>query len=459
MRIRKFEAATVQQAINKVKTELGDKAVILHTRTFPGRFFGLLGKPHVEVTAAIEEQQPLYSPLRGALRPPPSKPFEMAPPPSEEFKGAQNPAQAAAHEFLARMNQIRLGEKESPASPQTAADDSSGAVPQANSTSANQTPSNLDLIRFERLEVRFDQLANTMERLLSLSGPLGKMGVLTGVPDAWHSAMQHLLESNLSETVLTEIGAKLRGVPHPGQELETNMIRDVLAGFVKTKPPIERPESGQRVIALIGPTGVGKTTTLAKLASGLVVSSRTPTRVALITVDTYRLAAVEQLETYAKILNLDLHVVYGPEEMPDALSKCRDSDVVFLDTAGRSPRDDAQMADLKEFLDRVPQCEKYLVLSSTMNDKYLREAVDRFRAVDIDSLIVTKLDETRNYALPINLVRMTGLPVSYLTTGQNVPEDIESVQASRLAESVLSNVTVEIPPFVEAALEREVVPV
>jgi flagellar biosynthesis protein FlhF len=271
--------------------------------------------------------------------------------------------------------------------------------------------------------------------------------------------MQDLLETNLSETVLTEIGNRLKGVPHPGKELERNILREVLAGFVKTKAPIGKPESGQRVIALIGPTGVGKTTTLAKLASGLVVDSKTPTRVALITVDTYRLAAVEQLETYAKILNLDLHVVYGPEEMPEALLKCRDADVVFLDTAGRSPRDDAQMADLKEFLDRAPECEKYLVLSSTMSDKYLREAVDRFRAVAIDSLIVTKLDETRNYALPVNLVRMTDLPVSYLTTGQNVPEDIESVQASRLAENVLSQVTVEAPGISEASVERMVAPV
>lgn len=459
MRIRKFEAATVQQAIHKVKAELGDKAVILHSRTFPGRFFGLLGKPRVEVTAAVEEQQPLYSGLRGVSKPALPKVFEDLPAAEEEPSGIPTSAQTAAHEFLTRMNQIRQGQKESPSASTPASAESSGAGSQGSSSHREEAPLEVDPTRFERLEVRFDQLANTMERLLSLSGPLGKMGVLTGVPDSWHSAMQHLLESNLSETLLAEVGAKLKDIPHPGKEMETNIIREVLAGFVKTKPPIGKPESGQRVIALIGPTGVGKTTTLAKLASGLVVSSKTPTRVALITVDTYRLAAVEQLETYAKILNLDLQVVYGPEEMPEALSKCRDSDVVFLDTAGRSPRDDAQMADLKEFLDKVPQCEKYLVLSSTMNDKYLREAVDRFRAVEIDSLIVTKLDETRNYALPINLVRMTGLPVSYLTTGQNVPEDIESVQAGRLAQDVLSSVTVEVPTPAEAPLELEVAPV
>jgi flagellar biosynthesis protein FlhF len=230
---------------------------------------------------------------------------------------------------------------------------------------------------------------------------------------------------------------KLKGIPHPGKDLEANILREVMSGLLTVSPPIAKPESGQRVIALVGPTGVGKTTTLAKLASGLVVNSDLPTRVGLITVDTYRLAAVEQLETYAKILNLKLQVVFGPEEMPKALENCRDADIVFVDTAGRSPRDDSQMADLKMFLDRVPECEKYLVLSSTMNDRYMRETVERFRVVAIDSLIVTKLDETRNYAAPFNIQHLTGIPLSYLTTGQNVPEDIEAVHPSILAGRLL----------------------
>lgn len=460
MRIRKFEAATVQQAINKVKAELGDKAVILHTRTFPGRFFGLLGKPRVEVTAAVEEQQTLYEPLRVFPKIPTAPALESNGANRDEARGGQTPAQAAAREFLARMNELRQGEREVQTSLRTGATETQTETGKTEGTGTlNGTHPEIDSSRFERLEVRFEQLASAMERLLSLTGPLGKVGVLTGVPDIWHSAMQRLLESNLSESVLTEVGNRLKGIGYPGKELERNILRDVLAEFVRTKPPIAKPESGQRVIALVGPTGVGKTTTLAKLASGLVVDSKTPTRVALITVDTYRLAAVEQLETYAKILNLDLHVVYGPEEMPEALTKCREADVVFLDTAGRSPRDDAQMADLKAFLDRAPQCERYLVLSSTMNDKYLREAVDRFSAVKIDSLIVTKLDETRNFALPINLIRMTDLPISYLTTGQNVPEDIESVQASRLAENVLSEVLAEEPALSGAPVERLAAPV
>src|SRR3990172_9945800 len=157
MRIRKFEAATVQQAINRVKAELGDTAVILHTRTFPGRFFGLLGKPRVEVTAAVEEQQPLYEPLRAASKSVAPKATEAPPPTTEESLGIPSPAQAAAHEFLARMSQIRQSEREiHNASHATGSGTAPHTTPQGASTGVNGTHSSLDSSRFERLEVRFD---------------------------------------------------------------------------------------------------------------------------------------------------------------------------------------------------------------------------------------------------------------------------------------------------------------
>jgi flagellar biosynthesis protein FlhF len=251
--------------------------------------------------------------------------------------------------------------------------------------------------------------------------------------------MKRLMESSLSENLLNRIAVRLMTVPYPGLDFETKILREILAGMVVTTPPIGKPETGQRVITLVGPTGVGKTTTLAKLASGLVVNPKAHTRVGLITVDTYRLAAEDQLRKYAEILRLDLHVVYGPEEMGEALRRCHGADVVFIDTAGRSPRDETQMAELRSFLDRVPDCEKYLVLSSTMNERYIEEAVERFRPLSVHSLIVTKLDETRNFAAPFNIQNLTHMPVSYLTTGQNVPEDIEPVNPFRLADEILAS--------------------
>lgn len=462
MRIRKFEAASVQQAMAKVRAELGENAVILHTRTCPGRLFGLLGKPRVEVTAAIEDQQPFYNPQRlsglaggaVAVAAQPPVPEPLAP------SAANTPARTAAQEFLTKIEHIRQASvSTAPAVMQTAPPVASVTPVMATQSPAPQpvpaTPAiphveetkparvDFDPMRLEALEVRIDRLANSMERLLSVSGPLGRFGLLAEVPVEWHGCMKRLMESSLSEHLLNRIAVRLMTIPHPGPDFEQKILRELLAGILNVAAPIAKPESGQRIITLIGPTGVGKTTTLAKLASGLVVTPRVHTKVGLITVDTYRLAAEDQLRKYAEILRLDLQVVYGPEEMPEALRKCHDADVIFIDTAGRSPRDETQMAELRTFLDPLPECEKILVLSSTMNDRYIEEAVERFRPLSIHSLIVTKLDETRNYAAPFNIQHLTKIPVSYITTGQNVPEDIEPVDPSRMADEILASVASE----------------
>ena len=439
MRIRKFEAASVQQAMAKVRAELGEDAVILHTRTCPGRLFGILGKPRVEITAALEDQQPYYAPQRlsgGA-------PVVTAQSPIHEQRSAPAvcaPAQSAAQEFLSKIERIR--QTNTPQEPNT---QQGTAFPAVTPPEAPNPPARVDFdpTRLEALEVRIDRLANSMERLLSLNGPLGRFGLLAEVPVEWHGSMKKLMESSLSEHLLNRIAVRLMTIPHPGLEFEQKILRELLAGMVMTTPPVSKPESGQRIITLVGPTGVGKTTTLAKLASGLVVTPKVHTKVGLITVDTYRLAAEDQLRKYAEILRLDLQVVYGPEEMPEALRKCHDADVIFIDTAGRSPRDETQMAELRSFLDPIPECEKFLVLSSTMNDRYIEEAVERFRPLSIHSLIVTKLDETRNYAAPFNIQHLTKIPVSYLTTGQNVPEDIEPVDPARMADEILAAVSTD----------------
>jgi flagellar biosynthesis protein FlhF len=442
MRIRKFEAASVQQAMAKVRAELGENAVILHTRTCPGRFFGILGKPRVEITAALEDQQPFYSPQRlSGLSG--SAPAVTAQSPVNEQRSTPTacaPAQTAAQEFLTKIERIR----QTSTTPVIAANPIPAPPVDTPSEEPKSTTSvDFDPTRLEALEVRIDRLANSMERLLSLNGPLGRFGLLAEIPVEWHGCMKRLMESSLSEHLLNRIAVRLMTIPHPGVEFEQKILRELLAGMVLTTPPVSKPETGQRIITLVGPTGVGKTTTLAKLASGLVVTPKVHTKVGLITVDTYRLAAEDQLRKYAEILRLDLQVVYGPEEMPEALRKCHDADVIFIDTAGRSPRDETQMAELRSFLDPIPECEKFLVLSSTMNDRYIEEAVERFRPLSIHSLIVTKLDETRNYAAPFNIQHLTQIPVSYLTTGQNVPEDIEPVDPSRMADEILASVVAE----------------
>src|SRR5256885_1984087 len=179
----------------------------------------------------------------------------------------------------------------------------------------------------------------------------------------------------------------------------------------------------RRVVALVGPTGVGKTTTVAKLAANFkLVHGLRP---GLVTVDTYRIAAVEQLRTYAEIIDLPLAVANAPSEMKPALDELGDVDLVLIDTAGRSPRDEVKIRELADFLAEARPDEVHLVLSAVAGERSLRSAVERFSVVRADRLILTKLDEADGLGGVLAVLGHADRPVSYLTTGQAVPDDIE----------------------------------
>ena len=157
----------------------------------------------------------------------------------------------------------------------------------------------------------------------------------------------------------------------------------------------------------------------------------------LVTVDTYRIAAVEQLRTYAEIIDLPMKVVTTPMEMRRALDELSDMDLVLIDTAGRSPRDELQIGELKSLLADAEVDEVHLVLSVTANLDHLVSTVNHFSTVGTSSLVLTKLDETHELGVMLNLARRVNLPISYLTTGQDVPDDIEPADAQRMARLVL----------------------
>jgi flagellar biosynthesis protein FlhF len=180
---------------------------------------------------------------------------------------------------------------------------------------------------------------------------------------------------------------------------------------------------------------VGKTTTLAKLAATFKL--RDKKKVALVTIDTYRIAAVDQLRTYANIIKVPLHVVLSPEELSDALAQCRGYDVVLIDTAGRSQRDCDRLDDLRQFIAMADPHEVHLVLSSTASQQVLEQAVDRFTKVRIDRIIFTKLDEAVSFGVLLNVVRRVNKQLSYVTTGQEVPHQIEPGRSERLADLIL----------------------
>ena len=200
---------------------------------------------------------------------------------------------------------------------------------------------------------------------------------------------------------------------------------------IETHSKGDRP----RVIALVGPTGVGKTTTVAKLAA--TYKLRHNKRVGLVTSDTYRIAAVEQLRTYAGIIGLPLKVANTPEEMRNAIVELGDCDIVVIDTAGRSQNDARRLDELAEFTAAAAPDETHLVLSTTVGDNVLRKTAQRFKALGPDRCILTKLDEAVTTGPIAGLSDRIGLPLSFITVGQEVPDDLEPARADRLARCVL----------------------
>jgi flagellar biosynthesis protein FlhF len=247
-----------------------------------------------------------------------------------------------------------------------------------------------------------------------------------------------LIDAEVDEELARELICRLRDATGTGttdplhcrRQLSTMVEADLRCGG-----PIAVTPGRRKVVALVGPTGVGKTTTIAKLAANFRL--RDGIRMGLVTVDTYRIAAVEQLRTYAEIIDLPMKVVTSPNEMSRALSELRGMDLVLIDTAGRSPKDEPRIQELRQLLDEAQVDETHLVLSLTSSTKSLEAGVDKFAAAGVTSLILTKLDEALGMGGLLSIARRVPLPISYVTTGQDVPDDIETASARRLSRLIL----------------------
>ena len=187
---------------------------------------------------------------------------------------------------------------------------------------------------------------------------------------------------------------------------------------------------------LVGPTGVGKTTTIAKIAANFSLIDAK--KVGLITVDTYRIAAVDQLKRYAEIIGIPLHVAFDPQELKEGIAKMKDRDLILIDTAGRSQNNFLQINELKNYLQDV-DAEIHLVISATTKSTDVDEIVRAFGQVSIDRVIITKLDETTSYGVILQTCQRTRAPLSFVTTGQGVPEDIEVATGEKLAQLILGD--------------------
>ncbi len=373
-------------ALAKVKRDLGQRAVILRTRTIKsGGLFGVGARARVEITAGEEALSPPARPAREAA---PARRVVAAPMP----EGVAWPVAEAP-------------------------------VPQPPVSAAVQQ----ELQDIKSLVQRLVQ-TQSQDRLSHLQPQL-------------REAYTQLIQNEVAEELAADFIGRINDRQTDGRPLDPATINEFLvqqfARVLAPAAPIQltRKKGRATVVALVGATGVGKTTTIAKLAAQFRLKQGC--RVGLITIDTYRIAATEQLRTYAEIIDAPLEVVLTPQEMKPALERLRDCDVVLIDTAGRSQFDREKLSELGEFLSVAEPDETHLVLSATSSQAVLMKAMEEFSSFRIDRVIFPKLDEAVGIGTLLAVCRKLDAKLSYVTTGQDVPSDIEEGNGRKLAEMIV----------------------
>jgi len=296
------------------------------------------------------------------------------------------------------------------------------------------------------------RLANLENRLIKLTGliehlaPSLAAGEIPSVPTRTRDVYNHLLEQDVDESLALTIAAQVAETSDESDDVWT-VLRSRLVSMIPVEPSLELDFNAKRpkIIMLAGPTGVGKTTSLAKISAQYRYPKNSGVRpkIVFITADLYRLAAVEQLQKYSEILGAELEVTYSPEEVRQALNKHKDAHLVLFDTAGTCQRNMPQMSTLSAIADACNPTEIHLVLSATTKYSDIIDIVEHFKEVKPNRLLFTKIDESTTFGTILNAVRKFHIPLSYLTTGQNVPEDIESARAERVAKLLLTKPAID----------------
>lgn len=464
MFIRKYEALDMQEALKLVKEDLGSQAVILSSRKIrKGKgTFGLFGRPVIEVTAAVDrtETSPWQRPPSGQS---PTREgrqgfYPLSAPHPEEQSGLpgleeEDPRQAVGTRPLEEMAafwkafQQELSRTEADRSPlatPSPEDEHGDPENRWNRRDAAQSPEGQAFLpgfsqrrhaEDSLLKQELAELKETVQFLLGEFMRLGGRALSSELLTLYQRLISQGVEPKLAWSLMEKVQAELGRVEGSAALRGPVALRRTLAEMVSTSGPLQIEEGRQKVVAFIGPTGVGKTTTIAKLAAHYALMEKR--RVALVTLDTYRIAAVEQLKIYAKLIGIPLEVTLSGEELKTALASQQDKDLILIDTAGRNQNAEMQMAELKTFFpDRLP-LEIQLVISATTKERDLWEIYRKFALVKISGLIFTKLDESQTFGGILNQVICSGLPLSYLTTGQRVPEDIEVAKGERVADLIL----------------------
>ena len=392
MRVKRYEAENMAEALRMIREDLGPNAFVLSTRRVQKRDrMGRLRRM-IEVSAASDVVQ------------------TSASAPARAVSGG---ADRAIRELKAQLGEIRS--------------QMASLHPGVQPAQIEELKQQLEEVK-ELVRLATDQWAkSSAER----HGP-----ILQGL---FRRLQRADVDERLAAKLIGLASKELSSRPAVDEKEALKVLFDVMRRQTLVSGPIQLLESGPKTVILVGPTGVGKTTTLAKLAAQYSMVAKR--RVGLLTIDTFRIGAVEQLRIYANILELPLKVASTPEQMRQSIREYQDMDLVLVDTGGRSQKDRAKMAELLNFVSKRDDMyyELHLLLGAATKNRDLIEITREFGKMVIDYLIFTKLDECNSFGGIFNEVVWTQKPISYLTTGQNVPDDIEVAESSRIVQLVLSN--------------------
>lgn len=395
MQVKVFQSADMTSGLKMVKDELGPDALILSTKTVRSGKLGLLGKNTFEITAAIDSDWPDNK-----------KPATF---------------NSGTYDRTLRVKKSFSPEKNN---------DISGEI---KTTDQAKLQSEVDELK--------GMLKNLGQEVTRMSSMQNKQSISVSPGDVHTDPLQQrILDLGISrdtaKTITDYAKESLTFDELSDPFIQRKYLADTIEELLHVSDDLFKTKESQHRLALIGPTGVGKTTSLAKIAANYL-GQNSPS-IALITIDTYRIAAVEQLKVYGDIMSLPVEVAITPEQFEEALFKFRDKDLILIDTAGRSPQDRLCIDELTSFLRADLAIEKHLVLSATTRENELYEAIDRFSVLGIDHTIMTKIDECKSLGILLDLQIRNQIPYSFVTNGQRVPEDIMEADKKSLTTFIMS---------------------
>lgn len=415
MIIKKFQAKTENDAVESAKKELGPGVVIMNVRNVKKKgLLGLFGGQIVEVTVALEEESERTQTVTAARPLVPQAEVQTPPPMTALEQLAKAQEKSIQQRQLAQENEVQ-------------------AANTINTAMNNALEEKLDSLE-TLLKQRLDSVEKEEEKEEAKEEETSEQ--MRFMKLLYNTMIDNEVNEKYANQIIEE--AEKNAKPNmPFDYCLTNIYQKMILRFGQAKI-ITPAEKGPKVVFFVGPTGVGKTTTIAKVASKFCVEEKK--QVALLTTDTYRIAAAEQLRTYANILEVPFRIIYSPAEIENAYHEFENFDYIFVDTAGHSHHNEEQKLNsnvMIHSLDEITQPDVYLVLSATTKYRDLISIADTYSEMTDYTLIFTKLDETTSLGNLLNLRFHTGADLSYVTYGQNVPEDIDSFNPQTTVKQIL----------------------